>query len=99
MLEYIEQLKNTNTREWNALPDWVREDLVSYVAHGYIEEGTTLYFALVNDFKKTICCAGDDVKPVFRELAISIINYLPGNCHGSKEIVKQWKGVLSEEVA
>ena len=83
-------LSELRTREWLALPEWVRDNLERYVATGELDRGTTLESALVNDFKATVCMAGDDLAPVLRELAVSLSCYVPSECHGSREAVTSW---------
>jgi hypothetical protein len=86
----VTQLHRTNTREWLCLPEWVRTGLCQYVETGEVEAGTTLYAALCNDFKTTVCMAGADLAPVLRELAVSLSCYVPAPCHGSAERVRLW---------
>jgi hypothetical protein len=68
----------------------MRSALHEYVECGALDAGTTLYYALCNDFKATTCMAGDDVAPVLRELAVSLSCYVPSACHGSVAAVHAW---------
>lgn len=87
---FMTTMRERKTREWLAMPDWVREELLAWVEFGEIEYGTTLWYALINDWKMTVSHAGDDIWPVMRELMIVIVNYIPSQSQGSLETVVAW---------
>lgn len=84
------RMRNRDTREWLAMPQWIKEELLGYVEYGNIEPNTTLHAALQNDFKFTMARASRDVFEILRELMIVIVNYIPAWSQGSPEAVEKW---------
>ena len=84
------RMRNRDTREWLAMPQWIKEELLGYVEFGTIEPETTLHAALQNDFKWTVARASPDVFEILRELMIVIVNYIPAWSQGSAEAVDKW---------
>lgn len=83
-------MRGRTTREWLAMPEWVKAELLDYVEFGRIEDGTTLTWALQNNWKMTVSYAGDDIWPIMRELMIVIVNYIPSWSQGSPEAYDEW---------
>lgn len=87
---YLAEMRARKTREWLAMPSWVKEELLSYVEFGQIEFNTTLTAALSNDWKRTVAMAADDIWSVMHDLMIVIVNYIPAASQGSEEAYLRW---------
>jgi len=63
-----------------------------YVEEG-ISPGSFLKAVLANDFMGAVGRADSSNSELLREWAMFVYNYLPENCWGSYDVVKEWKGL------
>ena len=75
--------------DYTLIPERVMQNLLAYVK-GEEAPGGFLYAVLCNDLFRSIGRADEEIKPLIPLLVHYIHWELPGNCHGSPEIVKAW---------
>jgi hypothetical protein len=75
--------------DYSLIPERVMQNLLAYVKH---EEapGGFLYAVLSNDLFRAVGRADNEMKPLIPLLVHYIHWQVPGNCHGSPEMVKAW---------
>lgn len=75
--------------DYSLIPERVMQNLLAYVK-GEEAPGGFLYAVLTNDLFRTVGRADAEMKPLIPLLVHYIHWEVPGNCHGSPEIVKSW---------
>lgn len=75
--------------EYSVIPERIMNNLLCYVK-GEEAPGGFLYAVLCNDLFRAVGKADPEMKPLIPLLCQYIYWEVPGNCHGSPEIVKAW---------
>ena len=75
--------------DYSAIPERIMQNLLYYVK-GEEAPGGFLYSVLCNDLFGAVGKADKEMKPLIPLLVHYIHWEVPGNCHGSREIVKEW---------
>ena len=71
------------------MPEAIYRGLVGYVEHG--DCGGFLAACLANDFTAAVCRADDESVQCLRPIAKFIHCEMPVRCHGSKQLVAEWR--------
>lgn len=87
-IKYIEEmLANAN---WSLIPDNMHESVKAYVLKGR-HVGHFLSAIFAHEFYEAAGRADQQNIDCFHGWAVFLTNYIPGNCHGSPETVKEWQ--------
>lgn len=82
--------------DYSLIPERVMNNLLHYVK-GEEAPGGFLYAVLCNDLFSAVGRADEEMKPLIPLLVNYIHWNVPGGCHGSPEIVKDWFNQKQEE--
>ena len=78
-----------NIFDYEKIPEHLMRRIKMYVDHGQ-NLGGFLYAIFTNDLFKAVGKADDINMPLIQIYVAYIVNEVPYNCHGSKEIVDLW---------
>lgn len=81
MMEYKDGL--------HLIPEHMHGAIARYVEHG-IRQGQFLTAILSNDFMEAMGRADTENMAAIQGWAHFLYNYVPGNCYGSPQAVKEW---------
>jgi len=82
--------------DYHLIPERIMNNLLYYVK-GEEAPGGFLYSVLCNDLFGAVGKADDEIKPLIPLIVMYIHWEVPGNCHGSPAIVKEWMSKPKEE--
>lgn len=74
------------------VPEYMYDGVVLYVLHG-LQPGSFMRAVLANDLMEAIGRADHENTHAMHRWCALVYNDLPGDCHGSYEIVDAWKGL------
>lgn len=71
------------------LPRYIAEGLDEFALYGY-SPGGFLAAVLTNDLMTAACSADQNSLPAIANICRYVHNFLPGQCHGSREKYNAW---------
>jgi len=74
---------------YEAIPGHMKQSIARYV-YEHIAPGAFLTAVICNDLFNAVNLADDTNLPLLQLYVQWFYNVAPGNCHGSKEIMKAW---------
>lgn len=81
---------------WHLLPEHLRPGAIRYIEGG-IKPGSFLTAVICNDLQMAVGHADEASLAALPEIVRFFYNELPGNCWGSKKIMKAWMETPSED--
>lgn len=93
--DYVEERMEEGFSKMD-IPGYMQDGIRHYILDG-INPGHFLTYCLQNRFIEAVTAADDTNAKKLVDWAKYIYNYLPGQCHGSREAVENWEGMNNME--